>query len=319
MRDVLHYLRTDHETQLIAAANHGSLRLLVPSEVIGEVDYYLADITTRAGLDGAAAEIIWDRIYCPRIREVDLTGIALSDARLNAVALRDPNDLPAATLTLLVAPSILLTADKDLGVISDANWAAVRKAAKTTQAGDAVVTGATLIGGAGIQLTGKVIDLAVRAPKVAAVAAAVTAGAIGAAHVVFPEQTARAKSAVRDTLRRAGKSAAEFAAHVLEGHAAEVADLSSAMVAPIDDAPIECLLAHLLSCMHARPTAGDLAGLVNAVRPDAPALDTRPILQLLRRIPAFVEGPSGYWRLGTSVPLPPDQAGDTQQRDCDGL
>jgi len=104
--DVLYACRRERRTVLITAANAGLLRLFCAPHVIDEVERHSGDWTRGSGVSQRQFLSRWRTEYLPVIRVVfgDLADTLDADEgdRLAALARIDPDDVPSATLALVL-------------------------------------------------------------------------------------------------------------------------------------------------------------------------------------------------------------------------
>ncbi len=105
--NVLYSCRTGRRTVLITAANSGATRIYCASHVLEEVAEHAREWTERsAGVSLGSFLEQWESEYLPLIREVQDGEIPLGVLnpveleRLAQLHLKDPDDVPSATLAL---------------------------------------------------------------------------------------------------------------------------------------------------------------------------------------------------------------------------
>ncbi|HET8895296.1 MAG TPA: hypothetical protein VFM96_14485 [Gaiellaceae bacterium] len=83
--------------------------LFASSQVLNEVEEHLPEIArnTRVPLD--AAFQVWNNVFLPRLRIVELDDHLIGDPRVAAVRALDPDDAATAALAVALAPCVLLT------------------------------------------------------------------------------------------------------------------------------------------------------------------------------------------------------------------
>jgi predicted nucleic acid-binding protein len=113
--EILRTVRKGQRTILWTATNSGVFRLFCAEHVVEEVEEHLERWATKKKLDIEAARRAWVDFYRPLLRVVevasDLTSLEESE-RLQALATRggphgDPDDVPTATLALLIGAPLL--------------------------------------------------------------------------------------------------------------------------------------------------------------------------------------------------------------------
>ena len=103
-RDIGWTVRTGSRGVLINAANSGALRLLCPAHVADEIVSHADEFCGQMQIEPAEYLATWRRDYLPLLRIInefdDEIFIAAERERLNTLANRDPDDVPAAKLAL---------------------------------------------------------------------------------------------------------------------------------------------------------------------------------------------------------------------------
>ena len=120
LRGELLYVARKGRTVLVNAANSGVLRPFCARHVMDEVDEYLPKWAREADLTPEAVRDVWARSFLPLLRCVDVPqglAVGVERERLDALATpggpgSDPDDVPTATLALLLG-SPLLSMDQD--------------------------------------------------------------------------------------------------------------------------------------------------------------------------------------------------------------
>lgn len=125
IEDLLRYA-DNKGSSLIRAAFLGSARLYATKAIIDEVLEHLPRVAATKARDIAALHSVFAHAYLPHLRLVDVSDLTSEDERVKALELEDPDDVDAAKLAILLAPSFLLTCDRDLlrhglGVIFEPN------------------------------------------------------------------------------------------------------------------------------------------------------------------------------------------------------
>lgn len=105
--DVAYACRNDSQvTTLVNAANTGLLRLFCASHVVNEVAEHYAEWSIDVGIEATDFESVWRTQYVPLLHLVTTvpTDLLTRDekGRIDALALKDPDDVPSATLALLI-------------------------------------------------------------------------------------------------------------------------------------------------------------------------------------------------------------------------
>ena len=125
IEDVLRYADAKGSS-LLRAAFLGSARLYATEAILDEVDEHLPEVAAKKARDVDGLRAMFRQAYLPYIRLVDVGDLSSGDERVKALELEDPDDVDAAKLAILLAPSFLLTCDRDLlrhglGVIFEPN------------------------------------------------------------------------------------------------------------------------------------------------------------------------------------------------------
>lgn len=122
LQDLGRLCRTGKQTTLLFEAEIGFVRLLVTPQIINEVNEHISRYAARTGISPEAMRSMWSEY------QRALTVVAPQPSkslRVRSLALRDPDDVPTAELTEVVAPSLALSDDKDLqdlGLAQKGNW-----------------------------------------------------------------------------------------------------------------------------------------------------------------------------------------------------
>jgi len=111
-------------TAMTFLPTRGFITLLAPTHVHGEVGEHLPRVAAMSGCSMELAMHVWETVYLPLIRFVDIPAADLDDGRVRAVDGGDGDDTPFARLSLLMAPSVALTRDRHLtsAGIGDPDW-----------------------------------------------------------------------------------------------------------------------------------------------------------------------------------------------------
>jgi predicted nucleic acid-binding protein len=93
-------------TTLVNAANAGFLRLFCASHVVDEVAEHFEDWSSQFGVEARDFEATWRTQYLPLLHLVAIVPAELlttdESLRIDALARKDPDDVPSATLALLI-------------------------------------------------------------------------------------------------------------------------------------------------------------------------------------------------------------------------
>jgi predicted nucleic acid-binding protein len=117
--DLLRVTRTGQRTMFVSAANYGVLRVFCAQHVFDEVEEHLSDWAAQGGVRLDDARRVWAETYVPLLRVVDVPQGLTSrteQKRLDVLGdrfsgLGDPDDVPTATLALLLGAP-LMSADR---------------------------------------------------------------------------------------------------------------------------------------------------------------------------------------------------------------
>ena len=101
------------QSSLLVAAGAGSARIYATESILAELDEHLPRIARERSRDLTRLREVLARDYLPYLRVVDVSDLRSEDERVIALALEDADDVGPAKLALLLAPSFLLTTDKD--------------------------------------------------------------------------------------------------------------------------------------------------------------------------------------------------------------
>ncbi len=101
-------------TGLPLLAQEGSITIVAPRHVEAEVYRRLPKAARDTGRSELKVQETLESVHLPLIRFVDLPAVFPEDQDLARVLARDPDDAPLAHLAKLLAPSLVLSSDKDL-------------------------------------------------------------------------------------------------------------------------------------------------------------------------------------------------------------
>jgi len=104
----------ERPSSIVRAAEAGSARLFAKKDAVQEILARVPTVAAEEGRDEARMCQLVAQEYVPWLRLVDLTGVDVDDPRVRNVAARDISDEDTAKLAVLLAPSLLLTTDRDL-------------------------------------------------------------------------------------------------------------------------------------------------------------------------------------------------------------
>lgn len=114
IRNVDYTLRRGKQGALLAGASSdytvfSGVVLFATSRVLEEVERHLPDVARRRDVGYEAVVAVWNEIFLPRLRIVELSDGVISDPRVAAVSALHVNDAPTAALAVALAPCVLLT------------------------------------------------------------------------------------------------------------------------------------------------------------------------------------------------------------------
>jgi predicted nucleic acid-binding protein len=114
LRNIGYTLRKGWNGALVESAStsytlSSGVVLFATKQVLEEVEEHLPRITRDAQASVDAAFQVWNEVFLPRLRVVDLEEGLVSDPRVEAVRTLDLDDAPTAALAVALAPCILLT------------------------------------------------------------------------------------------------------------------------------------------------------------------------------------------------------------------
>lgn len=113
--DILYSCRRQQRTTLITAANAGVLRLFCASHVPQEVEEHAHRWAIEGKVDLDEFQRNWRREYAPLLRRVEVPYELLTDFEfesLEALSIKDPDDVPSAALARLLG-AFYLSEDRD--------------------------------------------------------------------------------------------------------------------------------------------------------------------------------------------------------------
>lgn len=314
--DILRTCRTGERTVLVNAANGGLLRLFAAHHVINEVREHSAEWAADGSVSQRDFLKAWLLQYLPLIRVVRLSksNFAMLSpdeaARMRRLHAKDRDDVPSATLSLLLqafylsndGPALRAVYGDDANLAEHDEWVTVLKAG-----GDAGELGRMFALAVNVTrlTTGGVINGARRLGSLTGPLPFVVLAAAGAYGI------ARASAETRQRLKSAGKSVLDY----LMGAAMAYEESRSrfertAPAAPgwlwlAGACPPDAVLAR--ACMHtlARSAMSDRSAAELAR--DLPVLTVAQgeakVRHILRTLDSFEEVWRGRWQLGEVAPI----------------
>jgi hypothetical protein len=113
-QDVTAALKRGEPSSILAGMQYGTLRGFIPHYVWAEVPRVLADRKREGGtFDLVRAEQMWWEQYVPLLHVVDVNGLPMT-AAADKLAHEDLSDVGILQLAGVLAPVVLLAADRDL-------------------------------------------------------------------------------------------------------------------------------------------------------------------------------------------------------------
>jgi predicted nucleic acid-binding protein len=212
--DVIKSAKGGLPSPLYLAMETGLVRGYMAHHTWAEVPRVLAKRASRENCDLAAVEKLWWDRYVKLIRFVPTADLPPGDPELEkALGARDASDLPTLKLASLIAPAVVLAADRDLVNIGLAyeRWWDVPEAIRKMVAGqDSTELAARAVFGSAY-VTATLVRGTARAlqrPWVAAVVLAAAAVAAVTRDMWYPhlrERAGQASPTVRDAVASAGR------------------------------------------------------------------------------------------------------------------
>ena len=113
-RNVDYCLRTGYTPRVLEAASTNYTLLtgvvvFATSRVQAEVERQLVEIAQRRGVTLEDVRQLWEKLFLPRIRFVEISAEDIEDPRVDEVAALHGADAPTAALAVMLAPCIVLT------------------------------------------------------------------------------------------------------------------------------------------------------------------------------------------------------------------
>ena len=292
-------VRQQHRSRLLRMARTGLARVFAAPHVYEDCYRRLPKLASAGPAPLPALIRHFEVEYLPCIRFVDPGERATDDHMAAAVAALDPDDEPTARLARLLAPVVVLSADKDLRRpgLAPEDWRETARAlvgvveAELATAGLATAAVASVSGArAAIRWT------AVRLGTSPAVAA-VLLGSLLAVHFTHAER----RAAVRARIKPIGVAVGRHVVQ-LNADAAVAREAISAVEIPAAEHPMaDQLVASVLARAGGALTCAQIHAAIGSVRTgtESPALPV--VSDALRALAGAVEDPRHRWRLGTSL------------------
>ncbi|WP_147982863.1 PIN domain-containing protein [Streptomyces sp. gb1(2016)] len=300
--DVTAALKRGRPSSILAGMQHKTLRGFIPHYVWAEVPRVLADRKREGGtFDLARAERLWWQEYVPLLHVVDVNGLPMT-AAADKLAHEDLSDVGILQLAGILAPVVLLAADRDLirqGVAAP-NWEAVRGVLGRIGKAEAGMQGTTTtLAGAGYGLAG-----AVRLARAHPVAAGV---AVAAAGTYAYLNRSRFSSDAGAKLTRFGTEAFKILGEPFVQHEVHGRDWAQAQRGAAGD-DVLSRVARLLAGAPEPMTRTDILTALPAAVQEPHRQQMDGLGRLLHRFPAFHQAAPGRWQLGRAnmqVTAPP--------------
>lgn len=114
LRNVEYCVRMGWTPRLLESASTNytlvtGVLLFATLRVQEEVERHLPDVAKRRGVTNESVLKVWNNIFLPRIRIVDVDARLEPDPRVDRVRELDESDTPTAALAVMLAPCVLLT------------------------------------------------------------------------------------------------------------------------------------------------------------------------------------------------------------------
>ncbi|MFE6398076.1 PIN domain-containing protein [Streptomyces alboflavus] len=291
-QDVTAALKRGRPSSILAGMRHGTLRGFIPHYVWAEVPRVLADRKREGGaFDLAQAERLWWQQYVPLLRVVCVDGLPMT-AAADRLAHEDLSDVGILQLAGVLAPVVLLAADRDLirQGIAVPNWEAVRGVLGRIGKAETGMQGSTtMIVGAGYSLAG-VVRLARCHPVAAGVA-------VAAAGTYAYRNRSRFSSNTRAKLARFGTEIFTILSDPFIQHEVHGRDWTQAQRGTAGN-DVLSQVARLLARAPAAMTRTDILAALPAALQEPHRRQIDGLGRLLHRFPAFHQAAPGRWQLG---------------------
>ncbi|MDQ0577827.1 hypothetical protein QF030_000005 [Streptomyces rishiriensis] len=291
-QDVTAALKRGQPSSILAGMRHGTLRGFIPHYVWAEVPRVLADRKREGGtFDLARAEQLWWQQYVPLLHVVDVNGLPMT-AAADKLAHEDLSDVGILQLAGVLAPVVLLAADRDLirQGVAVPNWETVRSVLGKIGKAEAGMQGSTsaLLG------TGYTLAGAVRLARAHPVAAGVAVAAAGA---YAYRNRSRFTSDTRAALARFGTEAVKVLGEPFVQHEVHGRDWAQAQRGTAGGDVLSQVARMLARAPEPMTRTDILAALPTAVQ-EPHRRQMNGLGRLLHRFPAFHQAAPGRWQLG---------------------
>ena len=303
IEDLMRYA-DDKGSSLLRAAFLGSARLYATEAILDEVDEHLPEVAARKVRDIDRLRATFQQVYLPYLRLVDVGDLSSEDERVRALELEDPDDVDAAKLAILLAPSFLLTCDRDLlrhglGVIFEptegrTGWTFGAVALQDRGLIIGVITGGTGsvmgVGYAGV-LAGDAFRSMWKNERLMLAGLALVAG-LAILLAVSPRARARAVDLAAAFKDAAGAISRGVGTAITWSEEAQQLLALNAIQRPLQDGDLE-RVARTLAILRPGVTVEELLDVLSDIA------DLKAVLESSRM---FVEVAPGKWSLGRSAP-----------------
>ncbi|MFD9655762.1 PIN domain-containing protein [Streptomyces mirabilis] len=289
--DITAALKRGKPSSILAGMRHGTLRGFIPHYVWAEVPRVLSDRMNEGGdFDLVKAERLWWGEYVPLLHVVCVDGLPMTTAA-DKLAQEDPSDVGILQLAGVLAPVVLLAADRDLirqGVAAR-DWPALRAVLGKIGAAEQAVQGSTAV----MEMSGRSLIGTARLARAHPLATGALAAAVG-----FYAYRNRARLPhARATLSQAGMEVLRTLAEPFARHEQHAGTWKHAERGIRGD-DLLSLVARLLARAPEPMTRTDLLSALptSAQHPHRQQMDG--LGRLLHRFPAFHQPAPGKWQLG---------------------
>ncbi|MGW5657505.1 PIN domain-containing protein [Streptomyces humi] len=289
--DITAALKRGKPSSILAGMRYGTLRGFIPHYVWAEVPRVLADRRYEGGdFDLVKAERLWWGQYVPLLHVVDVNGLPLT-AAADKLAQEDLSDVGILQLAGVLAPVVLLAADRDLirHDVAARDWPALRAVLGKIGAAEEAVRGST----AAMELSGRSLIGTARLAR----AYPLATGVVAVAASIYAYRNRARLPQARATLSRAGMEVVQFLAEPFSRHELHAATWTKAeRGVPGDD--VLSLVARLLARAPATMTRTDILSALPAAAQHPHRRQMDGLGRLLHRFPAFHQPAPGKWQLG---------------------
>jgi len=299
--DVARATRSRYFTKFLSAVEFGSVRPFAASHVWAEVPRKIGERAADMGVSPRVAETIWWDEYVPRIRFVDVQGLAVPRPEILS---RDASDAPTVALAGLLGEVVVAASDADLLDIGVAatNWIATVEAGYSISlAGASAWAGlfTMRVGGYSLAAVGRAAVRAVRYPAGQLALAAV----ILALFLTRRRWVPRTRRSVDDFgpwLESTFESVSPFVEKFMEEYRTADAAWSGALFHIKQSGPLQRVAEALASSPHPLTRTQMTPSMCSDATERERRRAMAELAQLLAAYPAFVKVNSGNWQLGRS-------------------